>query len=492
MFQTISPEQAGISSEKILKFLKVLEHYHFCTHSFIMARGNRIFAEGYYAPFHKDYQHRMYSVSKSFVSVAIGLAVEDGLMSLDDKLVKFFPEYVNEDTPELLMDMTIREMLTMETCTNRQAKWFFQGLESRCEAYFTTPIERIAGTVWCYDSPGSYMMGCIVEKLTGKPFLEYLKERFLLQGGFTKDSYCLKCPGGYSFGDSGIMCTARDLLVMARFVMDGGVIDGVRYMNEEYLKEATKKQVANGNTSEVSSSTYGYGYQIWKTPNDGFAFMGMGDQLVLCDREKDFVFILNSDNQGKDTVTQAILYHELYNTIINNLSEPMEEDGQAYQALENYISNLKLFSLQENPGNPYAEEISGKTFVLDENPMDIKWVRLDFEGDKGVFSYENAQGEKSFPFGLGHNEFSLFPQENYSDLIASVPEEGHKYQCAVSAEWSEPCKLHMYVQIIDKYFGNLNIIFGFKGDKVGIFMNKKAEAFLDEYEGYANGRIVEK
>lgn len=489
MFQTITPEKAGISSEKVLKFIKTLDDYHLCTHSFIMARGKNIFAEGYYAPFHKDYQHRMYSVSKSFVSVAVGLAVEDGLMSLDDRLVTYFPEYVNENTPELLADMTIREMLTMETCTNRQPKWFYEGMSDRCEVYFKTPIERIAGTTWCYDSPGSFMLGCIVEKLTGKPFLEYLKERFLLQGGFSKDAYCLQCPGGHSFGDSGIMCTARDLLVFARFVMDGGVIDGVRYMNEAYLKEATKKQVSNGHNGEVSSSSYGYGYQIWKTPNDGFAFIGMGDQLAICDREKDFIFIINSDNQGNTSGTHAILYHALYNTIINNLGDSMEENPQAQQELEAYISNLKLFNLQENTDNDFAKEISGRTFVLDENPMGIKWVRFDFDGDKGVLSYENAQGKKELPFGLGHNEFSKFPQEDYSDLVASVPEKGNKYECAVSADWPELRKLRIKVQVIDKYFGQLSMQFGFKGDKVGIFMMKSAEAFLDEYQGYANGTI---
>ena len=95
----------------MLKFLKVLDEYNFSTHSFIMMRGNEIFAEGYYAPFHKDYQHRMYSVSKSFVGVAVGLAVEEGLLRLEDKFVKFFPEFVGEDAPRVLKDMTIRVLM---------------------------------------------------------------------------------------------------------------------------------------------------------------------------------------------------------------------------------------------------------------------------------------------------------------------------------------------------------------------------------------------
>ena len=67
MFEKITPEEAGISSKAVLGFIRTLEQYHHCTHSILMARGNKIFAECYYAPFHRDFQHRMYSVSKSFV-----------------------------------------------------------------------------------------------------------------------------------------------------------------------------------------------------------------------------------------------------------------------------------------------------------------------------------------------------------------------------------------------------------------------------------------
>ena len=83
-FKNITPEKAGISSKKVLEFVKTLDSYSFCTHSILMARGSGIFAEIYYKPFHKDFKHRMYSVSKSFVSVALGMALEEGLTSLSD------------------------------------------------------------------------------------------------------------------------------------------------------------------------------------------------------------------------------------------------------------------------------------------------------------------------------------------------------------------------------------------------------------------------
>ena len=490
MFRVVSPEQAGISSKKVLKFFKVLEKYHFCTHSIIMSRGKDIFAEAYYAPFHKDFKHRMYSISKSFVAVAVGLAEEDGLLNLDDKFIKYFPEYINDNVNEQMQAMTIREMLTMQTSQTGHVNWFYSGTDDRCEVYFRTAGKRVSGTTFEYDSPGSFMLGVIVEKVTGKPFLEYLKERFLLQGGFGKDTYCLTCPGGHSFGDSAVMCTARDLLVFARFVMDGGVIDGTRYMNEAYLREATKKQVSNDHDGSVAYNTYGYGYQIWKAPNDGFSFVGMGDQFAICDREKDFIFIINSDNQGHSPATRAIMYHELYNTIVENLGETLSEDAEAYAELKDYIAGLKLFCLKDSITSPFAEELNGRTYVLEENPMGIKYVHFDLAGDKGMLTYENAQGVKKLPFGFGHNEFAKFPQEGYADMVATIPEPGHMYDCAASADWPEERKLRIKVQIIDKYFGQMSMEFGFKGDEVGVYMQKTAEAFLDEYQGYACGKLA--
>jgi len=114
---------------------------------------------------------------------------------------------------------------------------------------------------------------------------------------------------------------------------------------------------------------------------------------------------------------------------------------------------------------------------------------LHFEGDKGTFAYVNEQGYKEIPFGLGYNEFGSFPQEGYSDEMALEVTTGHFYKCAASASWVESEKLFILVQIIDKYFGNLGITIGFKDDRTVVYMQKEAEYFLMEYEGFAGGQI---
>lgn len=482
-----TPEQAGISSKQVKKFYQALAEYRLSTHSVILARGDRIFSESYYAPFDADFKHRMYSVSKSFISAAVGFCVQDGLLSLDDKMTDYFPEYLNESVDDVMRSATIRDMLHMQSSIEGfPKKWFYLKTEDRNATYFRISSQKYPGTLFTYDSSGSYMLNVIVEKLTGKPFLKYLQEKVLDDIGFSKDAYCIQAPGGYSFGDSGIMCTAKDLLLFARFIMNRGEWNGKQYLSRAYLDEALDTSVFTRDEYGFNShGANGYGYLIWGAPRGGFAFLGMGNQIALCDVEHDFIFVINSDNQGNQYGYEHI-YEAIYHHIIDHLSdgEALPEDRAALEELRALEKTHKLFFLPGKKQSAFSEKIVGKTFVCEKNPMGINWFRLNIEGDSGVFSYENEQGKKEFPFAFGKNVFAKFPQSGYSDMIAGQDCPGNLYDAAFSADWCDEKTLRIRVQIIDKYFGNLGILLGFSDENhVTVRMAKTAEAFLDEYQG---------
>lgn len=486
-FEYVTPESAGISSKQVLKFIKTLDKYNFCTHSIIMARGNKVFTEAYYAPFTKDALHRMYSVTKSFVSIAIGMAQDDGLLSIDDKFVKYFPEYEEAwKDDELFKETTIRDMLKMEGCSRCGEDWFTSCSKDRTEVYFRKPADKIPGTFFQYDSAGSYMLGVIVEKVTGKPFLEYMKEKALNEIGFSSEAYCLKTPGGHSWGDSGLMCRPVDLLTFARFVMEKGYINNKQYVSRDYIEQAVKKQVCNSTFGYNSVRSYGYGYQIWKAPRDGFVFTGMGDQLSICDPKTDFVFVITSDNQGSDN-SRNIIFHTLYEDIIEKFTDFMEESFEDYKVLKQYTENLKLFALPEESNSSLPKKIHNKRYILNENNMGIEYVEFCFEDKKGLLKYKNNRGEKVLTFGIGYNEFAKFPEEGYSDMVGTEYAQGNMYDCACSADFPEENKLRIKVQIIDKYFGNGGFVFSFKDNRIGVEMKVNAEHFMKEYCGTAEG-----
>ena len=481
-----TPEQMGISSRHVLNFYKELDYWHLSTHAVILSRGDHFFSECYYAPFHKDFQHRMYSTSKSFVSIAVGFAEQDGLLSLDDPLCKFFPEYSHLNQHKT----TIREMLQMQTSMDASGTgWFKARTDDRAAYYFGKDAQKHPGTTFYYDSTGSFMLGSVVENVTGMPFMEYLKKKAFDEIGFTAESRCLKCPGGHSWGDSGILCTARDLWKFARFVLNGGTWEGKRYLNEKYVKEATTPTVPNnpygfGDMHDM----HGYGYQFWGAPEGCFSTLGMGNQVSFCDPGHDFIFVINSDNQGNSNAYEQI-FRALYTHLVHNLGDPLPEDPEALAELNAYLAERKLFALDKATTSPMAEKIAGKTFACDENESGIKWFRLDFKGDEGTLTYENAQGEKPMTFGFGHNVFAKFPEEGYSKEIGSVRCPGNYYDAAFSADWPADYTLRVRVQVIDTYFANLSMMFGFRDENtVTLRMEKKAEDFMDEYKGIVNAK----
>ena len=249
-------------------------------------------------------------------------------------------------------------------------------------------------------------------------------------------------------------------------------------------------QVCNNDFGFAAHGGFGYGWQFWGMYKNCFGMFGMGNQIALCDPAHDFIFVINSDNQGNPYNYEQI-FTALYANIINKLSDAtaLPENPEAQNALETYTADRKLFCLYGSRESPFAERINGKLFLFDQNPMGIKWFRLSFAENTGSFCYENQQGEKTFTFGFGHNEFAKFPQYDYPDLIATVPEKGNQYDAAFSADWPEEKKLRIRVQIIDKYFGNLAIVFGFRDENtVSVRMVKSAEAFLSEYSGFMNAK----
>lgn len=163
------PEKEGIDSANILKYVKLLEDREVTTHSMIIMRHGKIVFEKYWEPFGPDFLHRMYSVSKSFTSLAIGFLEQDGVIGLDDPIIKYFPKELEGQDDENMKNQTIRHMLMMSTAKPAEG-WMLERPDDRVAQYFQrkNPTTRPSGTVFQYDSTGSFILGALVERLTKK------------------------------------------------------------------------------------------------------------------------------------------------------------------------------------------------------------------------------------------------------------------------------------------------------------------------------------
>ena len=495
MFEKISPEKAGVSSRKVAEFIEMLGRRNLPMHSVLMMKGDKLFAEYYWAPFNKDFCHRMYSQTKSYTAVAIGLLEEEGKIDLDAPISSYFTEKIYTPLPRHLKDQTVREMLTMTTAGDCE-NWFRdKEYDDRTKLYFNCNRKdgnsHAAGTSWAYDSAGSQVLANLVEKMSETSLFDYLYDKIFRHLGTFKTATVLKTRNGDSWGDSALVCTSRDMMSFARFVMNYGTFGGKRLMNEGYLKAATAKQVSNAEWG-CGAYSHGYGYQIWKTEQGGFAFNGMGCQLTICVPDRDLIFVCTADTQGIGHASE-IITDGFYDIIVNNMKdEALPEDNEGEVALEAATKDLSLFAITGNEDSPLREKLDGAVYECNANAMGWKKFSFRFKNAKeGELHYTNAQGDKVLPFGINHNVFGKFPELGYSNDNGGVrTTDGFMYNDAVSLAWLEDGKIGIKVQIIDRYFGNANLFFGFKGEDATIKMTKTAEDFLNEYEGIATAKKI--
>ncbi len=485
-----TPESVGIRSAAIESYLRSLEDAHLAMHNVIIARHDTVVFEHYYKPFYPERRHRLYSETKSFVSLAVGLAVEDGLLTLDDTMEQHFAAELEGIDNDALRRQTVRNMLMMSTIGDVNY-WFGGRPADRVRYYFQSPHGkggRTPGVDFSYDSTGTFVIGSLVERLTGRRLADYLQERLFDKIGIADGAHYLLCPGGHSWSDSAFLMRPRDLVDVGRLLLDGGRHNGEQILPADYVREATSNLIST-EKEPGAYSEQGYGYYIWHSYHDGFFFNGMGCQFTACYPKEDIIFVCNADNQGNDKVAGDVIFSGLRDLILNTAGDPMPDDPAAARSLADYADSLELFHAYGAASSPMAAEIDGKTFVLGDNPMGITRFTLRF-GETPALSYTNAQGDKVLPFGMCKNCFGAFPQTGYSNEIGSAPGT-RLLDDAVSAAWIDERTLWLKIQIIDDYFGNCDARFTFTDDgRVHLSMTKTAEDFLDEYRGEADGAMA--
>lgn len=473
----VSCESQGIPSMAVVNMLMALEDKGIPIHSFLLMRHTSLVAEVYYGPYTQTTPHRMFSVTKSFVSLAIGLLVADGRIRLDDKIARFFPEYTSASGPFPYMgELTIRQMLSMRTCFD-ETTYKAEGVTNWVGSFFTTRPDHRPGMNFHYDTSSTHVLGALVEKMTGQPLIEFLRGRFLNRLGAGKDAFVLTDPQGVSMGGSGLMMTPRSLLRVLWVVSHGGRDeDGVQLLPPDYLKAAVRKHADTFATGMTQEQMQGYGWQFWRFSHGAFGMYGMGGQLAVCWPDQDLLMVTTADTQARSGGTQLI-FDAFYEYIWPKLrDEPLPEAPTAAAALEHFARTRQLICIPGAPSDSYTDSINGRRWKADPNSCGITSFGLSFGDDAGVLLYENKTGEHELLFAFGQNNVQTFP--------------GYGQRCAVSAGWHDPHVLIIRAQIIDTSIGSVTFVFSFDREKdVTVSVHKVEETMFCEYEGTFSAKL---
>lgn len=440
-------------------------------HGMMLVQDGQTVMEGYWKPFGADSMHRMYSMTKSVTSLAIGLLVDEGRIRLEDPVHQYFPDKLPENPHPYTLQATIRDLLRMSTqnsatsYTVRDTDWV--------KTFFHAAPSHAPGTLFQYDTAGTTVLATLVERLSGETLLDYLRPRLLDPIGFSKDARCVKTPEGHMWGGSGLICRLRDMARIGQLCLQGGTWEGKQLISADYIREATSRQIDNAETGYC-----GYGYQFWCLP-EGFQLYGMGSQYVFCYPEKNAVFACVADTQLAGPRAGALV-NCLVEAVYHALPQTVPADAAPV-----ILDNLSIQPVQGPVHAACADRIDGKQYKLKGNPMHIEAVKLSFSGDQGTFAYTKKGQPMTICFGLGHLLPGVFPEIYFGERIGTPSASG--YQILASAAWVEPEVLRIFVHVVDDYLGALSITVAYKGSDIAIHMSKAAEWFLGDYQGFAGG-----
>jgi CubicO group peptidase (beta-lactamase class C family) len=487
-FETGTPENLGIPSGAVLDFIERLERRKLCMHSIMILRNGRVAAEAHYPPFTGDSPHRMYSSTKTFVSMAVGLLIDEGKISLQSRMADFFPGYLPENIPPYTAEMTVRDLLLMATpyehttYTVRDPDW--------ARTFYTARPSHRSGAVFNYDTSGTVALNALVEKLSGQELVAYLRPRLLDPLGFSPGVWCVERPEGGAWGGSGLVCSVHELARFGLFLLRRGNWQGRQLVSASYMAEAVSPLIDNRVSTGSPEMQFGYGYQIWRTRHGGYGTFGMGSQLAVCVPEKDLLLVTTGDTQsvqgGHDMILDAF-WTGVYPHIAK---EKLSEDREALAKLADKLGRLEFPQVDGEASSPRQKDLAGRDYLFDGNPMKITRARFEFTGEEGLMKYRNATGDHEIRFGLGKYLEGTFPETRYFGRRIGAP-AGRGFRYKASGSWFNPGSLTIYLYIIDFCLGTLKINGYFGEDELTLHLSKTAEWFLDEYNGMASGRAAD-
>ncbi|MGY8642227.1 MAG: serine hydrolase domain-containing protein [Verrucomicrobiales bacterium] len=289
-----TPEEQGISSEAIRGFIEAADAEIDTLHSFMLVRHGHVVAETWWKPEAAEKQHIMWSLSKSYNAAAVGLAAAENKLSLDDPVVKFFPNEAPKDPSENLKAMRIRDLLTMSGGHDKEPKFDLERGPTVKE-FFAQPVAREPGTHFHYNTPGSYMLSAIVTKATGETVLDYLKPRLFDPLGIEDPKWGVS-PDGYNLGGYGLFIRTEDIAKFGQLYLQKGEWNGKQLLAKTWVESATSKQVENAKAPSGRTTDWqqGYGFQFWRCQHNAYRGDGRDGQICLVIPEHDAVVAITA------------------------------------------------------------------------------------------------------------------------------------------------------------------------------------------------------
>jgi CubicO group peptidase (beta-lactamase class C family) len=416
-----TPEAQGVSSAGIQEFLKALATAKLELHSFMLVRHGHVVSECWWAPYRREAQHSLYSLSKSFTSTAIGFAVTEGKLKLTDRVVSFFPDQLPATVSENLAALNVANLLSMSvghqtdsigtiTHNAQQPDWV--------KTFLAQPIDNTPGSVFLYDTGSTFMLSAILQRITGQKVVDYLQSR-LFSPLVIEQKTWETSPLGINDGGWGLSVTTETLAKFGQFYLQKGWWNGRQLLPTQWVSEATSFKIqqpppspdpankaagqadpaaALAKLKQSSDWHQGYCYQFWRCRHNAFRGDGAFGQLCVVMPDQDAVFVATAETSNMQGELDLVWEHILPALRDTKLPKP---SGAISAQLKSQLSAAALPLPAGDLHQPIAARISGRKFAIGANELGIQGASLQFNGDACSLKLSSATGTFTLECGLG-------------------------------------------------------------------------------------------
>jgi CubicO group peptidase (beta-lactamase class C family) len=394
------PEAQGVSSESILAFLDGVAASKHEFHSFMLARRGHVIAEGWWSPYRAEAKHTLYSLSKSFTSTAVGLAVAEGKLKVTDPVTSFFPEDLPGVISDNLAALRVKDLLSMSVGHAEDSTGAIRKQENWVKAFLALPIKNQPGTAFLYNSGATYMLSAIVQKVTGQRVLEYLGPRLFEPLAIEGMSWEV-CPRGINTGGWGLSVPTEALAKFGQLYLQKGRWNGRQVLPATWVEEATtfKIQQPAADLEQMKKKSdwhQGYCYQFWRCRHNAFRGDGAFGQFTIVMPEQDAVIAITSESPDMQGELDLVWEH-----LLPGIKEaPLPPKKSAQEQLTQRFCALALPPPKGEATSALIGQISGKSYKLNPNPMHIERATLSFDRSGCAFELKDNQGDYSVACGL--------------------------------------------------------------------------------------------
>lgn len=462
------PETQAVAPGGLLDFVNAIDSQKLNVHSMMVVRHGQVVAEGWWAPYAPQLKHTLYSLSKSFTSTAVGMAVAEKRLTVEDKVVSFFPEDKPATVSANLAAMRVKDLLTMSTGHDKDTTPSLrEGPNPNwVKSFLAQPVEHEPGSFFVYNSGATYMLSAIVQKLTGQTVLNYLKPRLFGPLGIDGEDWEVS-PQGINTGGWGLRLRTEDIAKFGQLYLQKGIWNGKQLIAEAWINDATRAEVqSKGGKGDAGVNDWiqGYGYQFWRCRHDAYRGDGAFGQYCIVLPKEDAVVAITSETGDMQAVLNAVWTHVL--PALRRVGLPSYSEERT--ALTKKLASLTLPTTGAGSGSSVASQISGKSYAVADNLMHVKDVSLTFGKDGCIFKVQDDKGSHQVLCGINRWVNSSTTTLVAPLMLTPTPVPGGETRkVAGSGSWQDPNTFVMLWRFIETaHYDKVTCRFGQDGVQV--------------------------